>query len=310
MLYELRKIELQLKTDWKISRNNSKTKTNFILKSIDGHEAEIAPNIRYGECSERVEKEFQQYLNTPQIIDKTWSHCFKNAIYNLDLKVKAKGDVYSYLNLEKQNEIETSFTIPIMDESELKKYIKDNAEFEIYKVKIDNKSGASFLKKITEFTDKRLRVDANEAFTHLEQYLDFEKAVKDFNIEFIEQPFMATQIEDYKKLFSISRFEIIADESLCSHFDEQLLPKLFHGVNVKLMKAPGIVRAKNLLLLAKKHKMKTMLGCMIETSLGIRDASYLSSLCDYIDLDGALLISNDPYRNLCEIKNGKLKFYE
>ena len=164
-----------------------------------------------------------------------------------------------------------------------------------------------FLEEIKKHTNKKLRIDANEGFDSLSEFLRFEEAIKDFNIEFIEQPFPVHFKQEYKELKKQSIFEIIADESVEDDFHPEELCEMFHGVNIKLMKAGGLLRAKELLEKAKSYGLKTMIGCMIESSLGISEALYLAHLADYLDLDGHLLISNDPYPDMIEFKNGFLK---
>jgi L-Ala-D/L-Glu epimerase len=303
MYYELKKIKLALKQTWKISRNESLFKTNYIL-SKNGIASEIAPNTRYKETAERIEKEFLELNQKPEILDEQWCQSFKNAVNNIALK--EQGDIFSQLKLANLPKILTSFSIPIMDEKEVKDYLDLNNQFQIYKLKVCNESALGLLKEVTRHTAKPIRIDANEGFHSLEEYLHFEEQIKDFNIEFIEQPFSHTMIEEYKKLKPISRFEIIADESLINDFNGELFSKMFHGINVKLMKAGGITTAAMLLRKAKQLGLKTMIGCMIETSLGISEAYVLASLCDYCDLDGALLIKNDPYQNLFTLEDGFL----
>ena len=113
-------------------------------------------------------------------------------------------------------------------------------------------------------------------------------------------------VEEYFELRKISKYELMADESLLLDFNGEKFQKMFHGINVKIMKTRGVENAKKLLLKAKKFGLKTMVGCMIESSLGISEALHLASLCDYIDLDGSLLLKNDPYAHLIKEENGRL----
>jgi len=305
MIFSLEKIRLELKVSWKISRNESLFKENFVLKS-GKYQSEIAPNIRYGETPERIEAEFQELCSMPTSFDLGWCHSFKNAVSNLRLKTKAHGDVFGYLNLTKLDHVQTSFSIPIMEQGEIKDYLAQNSQYDIYKLKVSGPSAFSLLAEVCKHTDKLIRVDANEGFTSLEQYLEFETKIMNFNIQFIEQPFSSSMTYEYEKLLPISKFEIIADESMEDDFDGELFSKMFHGINVKLMKAGGIENAKRLLDKARAHGLKTMVGCMIESSLGISEAYHLAGLCDYCDLDGALLIKKDPFSKLISYENGSV----
>jgi glutamate racemase len=307
MSLTLKKVKLDLKVNWKIARNSSLFKENYIL-SNGTYESEIAPNIRYGETTERIEMEFKELVASNQLSVKPhWCNSFKNAVSNLDLKIKASGDLFSYLNLSKQ-EVVTSFSIPMMEVSEVKDYLETNSRFDAYKLKICGLHDLPLLREVVACTDKKIRIDANEGFLSLDNYLEFENKIKNMNIEFIEQPFKSSMKEEYKKLKKVSVFEIIADESVEDDFNGPEFLEMFHGINVKLMKAGGIENSKYLLEKARKFGLKTMLGCMIETSLGISEALVLAELADYVDLDGALLIKNDLYKDLLQIKKSKLSF--
>lgn len=306
MSYNLLKVKLDLKVSWKISRNDSTHKENFILNHR-GCESEVAPNIRYGETPERIEKEFQELINNPKDFNPNWSNSFKNAVNNVRLKESCGGFLYDCLKLKKKNKVLTSFSIPIMELEEVQNYLKINNQFEIYKLKVCGPKGIDLLDEVCRYTNKKIRIDANEGFKSLEEYLQFEELIKEYNIEFIEQPFSASMTSEYIELKKISRFEIIADESVEEDFDGELFQQMFHGVNIKLMKAGGIEEGIKLLKKARKYNLKTMIGCMIETSLGISEAFLLASLCDYCDLDGALLIKNDPYAKLFTLKDGYLE---
>ncbi len=307
MNYQLEKIKINLKVNWKIARNQSLFKENFILSSGE-FASEVAPNIRYGETAKRIEKEFKDFVNNEYKLKESYCNSFKNAVVNLELKRASQGKIEIHLNLPEIKKIKTSFSIPIMEVSELEHYLASHPHLGIYKLKVGGLHDLPLLEKLHELTSAslrgaRIRVDANEGFSSLASYLEFEQKIKHMNIEFIEQPFKASMVDEYIKLKPKSHFEIIADESVEDEFDAELFSKMFHGINVKLMKAGGIIRAKYILEQAKDHGLKTMLGCMIETSLGISEAFVLASLCDYFDLDGSLLISNDPYADLLFISS-------
>jgi len=304
MSFKLKKIRLDLKVNWKISRNESLFKENFIL-SYKGFESEIAPNIRYHETVEIITENFNDLILT-NTYNPNWCHSFQNAYFNLLLKEKSKNDIYSYLNLEKLEFIETSFSIPMMNVHEIKNYLATNFDYSCYKIKIKDLTSIDLIHEIHKHTDKSLRIDANEGFQSLDEYLKFEKEIQHYNIQFIEQPFPKSDVDNYIALKKISKFKIFAGESIEDHFDASLLVDQFHGVNIKLMKAQGIENAKKLLLSAKAVGMETMIGCMIETSLGISEAYTLASLCDYCDLDGALLLQDDPYEDYFNREGSKL----
>jgi L-alanine-DL-glutamate epimerase-like enolase superfamily enzyme len=118
----------------------------------------------------------------------------------------------------------------------------------------------------------------------------------DKNIQFVEQPMPRdTQLEDLKWLKARSPLPIFADESCHTVADIDRCAEGFHGVNVKLVKTGGVSMAYDTLQAARKSGLKTMIGCMIETSIMISAAAHLSELADHLDLDGNLLITNDPF---------------
>jgi L-alanine-DL-glutamate epimerase-like enolase superfamily enzyme len=161
------------------------------------------------------------------------------------------------------------------------------------------------MEAVRAVTKKPLRVDANEGWK------DKEEAVRKINwlesqgVEFIEQPLPADMIEETRWIRSRVHIPIIADEA-CRHAED--IPRLkeaFDGVNVKLDKAGGMLPAWRMIELAKSYGMKTMLGCMVSSSCTVTAAAHLSPLVDYADLDGNLLIANDPFHGVT-VKNGKL----
>ena len=135
--------------------------------------------------------------------------------------------------------------------------------------------------------------------------MKFYEKVKYLPIEFIEQPFPASMKEEYKELKKIINHELMADESIEDVADFSELSLMFHSINIKLMKTGSYFKARDLMKEAKKYQMKCMVGCMIETSLGISSAMNLASFGDYFDLDGSLLLKNDPYSMIKE-ENGNI----
>lgn len=303
-MYEIKKINLKLKTTWKISRNSSDEKENFII-SFNGHESEVAPNVRYYEDSKLIESHFKELKKTTKM-NLTWANSFQSAINNVLLKHENNGDLYKALDIPKVEAVKTSFSIPIMEPDQVQDYLKKNSQFHFYKLKVSDENSFHLLQEVVKQTDKPIRVDANEGFKSLEAYLDFQNKIKDFNIEFIEQPFPVGMKEAYKSLYPQSLFPVIADESVLLDFKGEEFQKMFHGINIKIMKCRGLETAKRLLLKGKQFGLKTMVGCMIESSLGISEAMSLAALADYIDLDGSLLVENDPYAHLIRVEEGHL----
>lgn len=213
--------------------------------------------------------------------------------------------LYRYFGLDPKDAPITTFSIGIDNPETTKAKVEEAAQFPVLKIKVGLDSDEATLAAVRAVTKKPLRVDANEGWT------DKETAVRKINwletqgVEFVEQPMPADRIEDTRWVRSRVHIPIIADES-CLHAQD--IPKVkdaFDGINVKLDKAGGILEACRMIQIAKSFGMKTMLGCMVSSSCSVTAAAHLSPLVDYADLDGNLLIANDPYIGVT-VKDGKL----
>jgi L-alanine-DL-glutamate epimerase-like enolase superfamily enzyme len=120
------------------------------------------------------------------------------------------------------------------------------------------------------------------------------------NIELIEQPFPSSMQEEYKELKKHSKYKLLADESIEDVGDFSDLSSQFHAVNIKLMKTGSLIKARDLLLEAKRHQLTAMMGCMIETTIGISYGMLFGGLVEYVDLDGFLLIKDEPFKLVTE----------
>jgi L-alanine-DL-glutamate epimerase-like enolase superfamily enzyme len=173
---------------------------------------------------------------------------------------------------------------------------REAAPYKILKVKVGKPNDEEFIKAVrSEAPDKPIRVDANEGWTDKEEAIKkIEWLVKN-GIEFIEQPMPSHMMEETAWLRDRSPVPIIADEAVKSARDIPKLAEAYDGINIKIMKSGGLQEAMRMIWLAKSLSMKIMIGCMIESSVAISAAAQMCSLIDYADLDGNLLISNDPY---------------
>lgn len=306
MQLHIEQIELPLKVVWKLSRNQAYVKTNFIVSINNQFIAEIAPNIRYGETADLVLKQFnrfksKQISNLKDALDELKDNYCHSLMFALEAVFvhyeasKNNQSVWEFLNLDTPKNVLTSFSVPIMPIEGIQRYVESISHYPYLKVKVNSEMATQLVDEVFKYYQGPLRIDGNEAWDNLEDYLEFEKTLKDKNVEFIEQPFKASDTELYKKLFHSSKYPIMADESVEDAADFSELKNMFHAVNVKLMKAGGYFKAIELLKEAKKAGLKTMIGCMIETSVGIQSAMYLNTLADFVDLDGHLLLQKDPY---------------
>src|SRR5262249_33103525 len=147
-------------------------------------------------------------------------------------------------------------------------------------------------------------VDANTGWTPKEAIKNIE-ALAPYNIEFVEQPVAAQDLKGLKMVRDNSPLPIIADESCVTVEDIPRVADCVDGINIKLMKCGGLLEALKMIHVARAHNLRIMLGCMIESSLAITAAAHLAPLVDYVDLDGHLLIDDDPYEGV-KVEKGKL----
>jgi len=326
--WSIEKKILELKYTWKISRNASDTKTNLFVTVKEDSKSqgigEAAPNVRYNETPEELEKQFDLFLSEhPEKISSleelsdmlnriALPHALRFAIESAFIHYqcsKQNKTIYELLGLNKPTSIFTAYSVPIMETGKMKEFYLENnlSRFRFIKIKVNAENAVDAIDYLSSFSDQPLLVDANEAFKDADQCIFFFEKIKSKNIQFIEQPMPSTMVEESLYLKKHSPFPLFADESITDTADFSLLKKMFDGINVKLMKAGGYLNGIRLLREAKANNMKTMIGCMVETSLGISSAMHLCSLADYADLDSFLLLKNEPY-NLIKENKGELKF--
>ena len=318
MIITLKAIKLELKVNWKLSRNEALFKDNFVVKiELEGKVGlgEVAPNIRYGETPEKIQNAFEglpSFSGPSEVLEyckkESLPHAFKCGLEcaAIDLEAKTRGQsIEERLGLPKIKRAPTSMSVPIMEEDLLEDYIKALKRFPFIKIKVNSENAVSFARKVASFTSAPLRIDANEGFKDAESFLAFCEQTRDLDVQFMEQPFAASNKKAYLAIRGKCPFEVMADESIEDKADFSELSQMFDSINIKLMKTGGYTKALELIKKAKERKLKVMLGCMIESSLGISCAMRLGSLADYYDLDGALLVKNDPF-DWVEEKEGRL----
>ncbi len=321
--YGVRKLELKHK--WTIARGFADFKDNvFINVEKDGITGfgEAAPNIRYDETPDSTIEFIKKALPVFEKFDLRNYYDLTLAIQNiatqetaakcaLDIAImdwitKSKGIAFhQYLGLNKNKAPVTTFSIGIDTPDLIKQKIAEAAEFPVYKIKLGSENDEKIIKTVRSVTDKPIRVDANEGWKSKEEALEKIKWLQTQNVEFIEQPMPADMLEESEWLRQHCEVPIIADESVKTTSDIVQLAKCFDGINIKLMKAGGVQEALRMIWLAKALDMKIMLGCMVESSVAISAAASLSPLVDYADLDGNLLIKNDPFSGV-KTQTGKL----
>lgn len=323
-------LDLHLAQPWVISRGRTDVSKVVVVELTDEEgivgRGEAAPISRYNESVKTVEAFLHkidlkrlQKVSIPEAmayLDGLSSHdnaakCAVNiALVDMDAQRYSKA-VYDYLNLGfREQKHVTSYSISLGSPEGIRKKVQAAHAYPILKLKLGGPDDQGALKALREVApDKLVRVDANEAWRTKEEALkNIEWLATDKGIQFVEQPLAAsTATRDWIWLKQKSPLLIFADESHHHAKDTHLAAECFHGVNVKLVKMGGITGSFEALSAARRAGLKTMLGCMIETSILISAAAHLAELSDYFDLDGNLLINNDPYSGVAA-QDGVLSF--
>ena len=314
-----KRLDLQLAHPWTLARGASTTLCKGVVVELTGADGtvgigEAAPNARYKESADTVQAFLKKvdarglsfndvegsmtYLDTVSPHDMS-AKCALNLALLDGAAKQARKPVYDFLELGfRENHYVTSFTIGIDKPDMVRKKVLEAEHYPVLKVKLGVAEDKANLQALREVAPaKLLRVDANEGWKTKEQALEMiEWLAKDGHVEFVEQPMpAAAPVKDWVWLKQRSPLPIFGDESYHLQADAVQAAECFHGVNVKLVKAGGISAGLEALQAARKAGLKTMLGCMIESSILISAAAHLAELCDYLDLDGNILITNDPY---------------
>jgi L-alanine-DL-glutamate epimerase-like enolase superfamily enzyme len=314
---EFEKLELVPSHPFTIARGTKKTVPNVLVKLMaDGVTGlgEAGPNSRYNEDAESVITFLQQlpasFFDEINSAEALWKklrqieepvQSAKTAIEMawLDWWGKIEGQpLWKLWDAPSQKTPPTSFTIGLDEIDVMQQKVEGAEEYPILKVKLGTDRDKEIIKGIREVSDQIIRVDANEGWEDLETAKEAIRFLADQNVEFIEQPMPASCKEELVQLKEWSPLPIIADESFVGREYMDEIAEQFDGINIKLQKVGSLVQASKLIKKARERNLEVMIGCMIESSLGISAGALLGTWADYVDLDGHLLISNDPFSGL------------
>ncbi|MCF2504092.1 dipeptide epimerase [Dyadobacter sp. CY107] len=228
----------------------------------------------------------------PALKSNSFAQCALDEAAHDFFSKKKNQRLYDIWGLHIDNIPLTNFTIGIDTIEKMVSKMKE-LPWPIYKIKLGTNEDLRIVEELRKNTNALFRVDANCAWT-AEQTIAFAPELKKLGVEFIEQPLAADDIDGMTRVFAESVLPVIADESCIVESDVKSCQGLFHGINIKLTKCGGPTAAKRMITEAKSLGMKTMIGCMTESSVGISSIAHFLPLLDYVDMDGSLLISNDP----------------
>lgn len=225
---------------------------------------------------------------------------------------KKRGEpLWKMVGLPKPPGMVTSFTIGIETPEVMGRMAREIPDYSIIKIKLGSDDDEGRVRAIREARpDAKLRVDANAGWT-MEQAVHHLSWLEKYDIELIEQPLARDQHAEMGQVQRKTGIPVVADESVQTMEDiEKLGAAGVAGINLKLMKVGGLTPAVKILKRAKELKMKVMLGCMIETSIGTTAMAHLAGAADWIDLDAPLLIANDPFDGVRFDKNARISMPE
>lgn len=225
------------------------------------------------------------------------------ALHDLDGKLRHKP-CWQLVNSDLKKMPLTSFTIGMDTPDVIIRKIREAPDCKIIKVKLGRDSDKELIKTIRSVTDLPLFVDANQGWTDLQQSLDMTYWLQEQGVLLIEQPMLKTDIDSNAWLTERSPIPIIGDEAVQRLPDVEKANGVYRGINIKLMKSAGMYEAHQMILKARELGLKLMIGCMSETSCATLAGISLAPQCDWADLDGPFLTSNNPYK-MPEFSNGK-----
>ena len=225
--------------------------------------------------------------------------------YNYKKKKKKGKKLYELWNYTTERNPMTDYTIGI---ASIEKMVSKMQElpWPIYKIKLGTKEDIAIVKELRKHTNAVFRIDANCGWG-VEETINNAIELKKLGVEFLEQPMKADNWEAHREVFKHSVLPIIADESCIVEEDVAKCFNHFHGVNVKFVKCGGLTPGKRMIEEAKKLGLRTMVGCMTESTVGISAIAHLLPQLDYVDMDGALLLAEDIATGVT-IKDGVVSY--
>ncbi|MEY7851548.1 dipeptide epimerase [Natrarchaeobius sp. A-rgal3] len=315
---EFQRRSLPLDRPFTISRGTT-TETEVVTVEIADDEGTVglgaaAPASHYGETAATVEAVLPDLLEVVEDVgdphqlarierrmrervnrNPSARTAISIALHDLVAK-RLEVPLYRYWGYDPAETLETSFTIGLDETETMREKTEEavDAGYGTLKVKLGTDRDVEIVRTIREAApDARLFVDANEAWTPREAVATIER-LEEFDLEFVEQPVPAENPEGLRFVYERSPVPIAADESCVTLADIPRIADHCDVANLKLMKCGGLLEARRMIHAARAHGLSVMLGCMIESDASIAPACHLAPALDYADLDGALLLADDP----------------
>jgi L-alanine-DL-glutamate epimerase-like enolase superfamily enzyme len=322
--FERNTIVLRLRHAWTLARGTSAFKVNVLTRlACQGIEGigEAAPNARYREDADSVLGALTTLApligddpsSYGDILDRIGTalpgHHAAKASIDIALHdwIGRRDGVplWRMLGVDPRKAPPTSMSIGIDEIPIMQERAREAADFPWLKIKLGRSNDREILEGIRRVTDRPLYVDANEAWHDPRSAIRMIRWMEGMGVVLVEQPLPAEDLDGSKYVRDRVDLPIIADEAVLTADDIEPLSQAYDGINIKLQKCGGVRMARRMIDTARSLRMKVMLGCMVETSVGITAAAHLAPLADYVDLDGNLLVANDPFRG-ARVRCGRL----
>lgn len=315
--------QLNLIDPFGISRG-TRSQSDVVLVNVDGGWGESCPLKYYKEDVQTVHRTLDQ-ISEMELRDLDYIDDYEaalNASIAGNQSAKAAVDIalhdrlgkklgaplYKLFGRSPDRVMITSFTIGIDTMEEMLRKVDAAREYSILKIKLGRslEHDLAVMREIRKAVGgKTLRVDANGGWT-LEEARQALPVMKDLGVEYVEQPLERGRIAELRELKKTAPLPIFVDEDSMTASDLPALVGATDGINIKLMKSGGLSEARRMVALARTYGLQIMIGCMIETSVAITAAAHLSPFADYLDLDGNLLVSNDPFTGVRYDPDGRM----
>lgn len=300
------KVNLPLKKTFAVSGGSATVKTNVLTVLNNRYFGEAAASVKYGPDLNALEQDIRkgiELLTAFERLDISTLHEIKNFDIHPVAKSALCGMILNYLSGEANRYpwevlslpsplgIRNSLTIGIDSPESMLEAIR-TTEYPIIKVKMGGPDDVKILEGFKEVEGKEIRVDANAGWqpAQAEEMIFF---LSKAGVKVVEQPTAPEHVKDWPHIKGKSEVQLIMDEGMNSIEDYKRVGEAVDGINVKMEKTGGIIEAIKLAQQARKDGKKVMLGCMVESSIGIAQSVYMSSLADYYDLDGPNLLEHD-----------------
>jgi L-alanine-DL-glutamate epimerase-like enolase superfamily enzyme len=307
-------LELRTRHPFIIARGGQSEYRTVMVKVTDGDGVEgwgeAAASRFYGETLDTVQAALPRYGEVlgddPQQLEaieaRMEAALGRNAAARVavsaalhDLVARRAGlSLCRYWGLDPDAAPQSTFTIGMDTPEMVRRKVEEAADYPVLKIKLGGAHDRELLETIRSVTDRELRVDANCGWT-APQAVAMLPVLAEFGVTLLEQPLAPHDLEGFRRLRRHATIPVIADESCVTSHDIPALVGAVDGINIKLAKCGSLREALRMIAIARAHGMMVMVGCMIESSLGITAAAHLTPLVDVVDLDGAALLSRDPF---------------